>query len=280
AEKQAFEEQWGHLIVDGGDVRVIDPEALGYRDAVLIADKYGLEIPTYESEFQLSRNRQALKDAWNQLSKSQQAEFKEVWSKDETLPDEFVLTLSGADEETGEPYDYTVANFDLLSATQVAKLIKQMGAPVDPYFPDPEEEKGTINPRTPKFQRLLAEAARQKEQEVVTEAFHSGEAFLSDPKDVEGWQRVQALKEQYPDLYEAGREIIEKNGVSWQWLVDNLDDLPKAAGDNTLTLKEFAEMFVFTMDDVEYSRLLNERRKWLRGEGSQYTELVVKYLDD
>src|SRR5690606_28433424 len=45
-------------------------------------------------------------------------------------------------------------------------------------------------------------------------------------------------------------------------------------------LKEFAEMFVFTMDDVEYSRLLNDRRKWLRGEGSQYTELVVKYLDD
>lgn len=278
-EKKSFEEQYGDYIVDGGDIRVIDSEALTYRDAVLIADRYGLEIPTYAQQFELSRNRQALVDTWNLLSNDQKRELKDTWAEDESLPDDFVLTLSGTDDESGEPFNFNVAAFDALNEPQVANLIRQLDAPVDSYFPDPNEDTGTANPRTPKFERMMAQAEQDKREQVVEESFHSGEAFLNNPQDVQAYQSVQALREQYPDLYDAGKKFIDEHGVSWEWLVENLEPRAKEGGNDSVTLREFAEMYTYTLDEADYGRLMNERRKWLRDEGQEYPALI-QYLDD
>lgn len=279
--KKAFEDEWGHLITDGGDIRIVDSEKLGYRDAEIIASRYNLTIPTYTEAFQNSRNVEALIATFDNLSKEQQRNFKESWDKDDTLPDSFITTRASVDEDA-DIYTFDYPSWKELSPEQVAALIQELEIPTgDLYFPDARETDGVgIGPRSDQFNNLLKDAAREKEEEVVRDLLRSGEAFLSDPEDIDNWQSINEYRDSNRDLYDAGLKFIQENGVSWQWLVDNLEPHPKEAGDDFMSLREFAEGYVYLLDESDYDRLINDRRKWIRGPGAEYEEIIVDYLDE
>lgn len=289
--QQAFEQEWGDVIGGSGDARAVLPEKLTYQDAVLIAEQYGLEIPTYETEWQASRQRTAIEDTWERLSKDQQGEWKEALSKDERFPESLVKTITGTDKETNAPYSFEVLELDDLSGEQVRMLVEMFEIPLDDYFPEdqvvggPLENQRTASPTSPKFTKMMEQAAYDKETEVVVDRFVSGEAFLSNPDDVAAYQEIQSLKDKYPELYEAGRAIIEQTGVSWEWLAENLEPGAKAAGEAGLNLQEFAQLYKHTLDSNDADRLYNERRKWLLSNEGQDAvkrdkDFFTKYMDD
>lgn len=269
--RRVFEIEHGSVLTGDGELKVVDPDKLTAQQAQEIARQYGIDIPTYQKQYQLTAGRQAIEDLWyRELSTDQKQQWIESLSSDEYAG--FITTQTGQDPETGETYSYKTINVEALSAEQVAEIRNMFDIPLpaDPIneLVDLNDARRNLQTHTHRYAQLLERAAFDKETEALTEQFWSGELFLDSPEEQERWQAWHRMIEEHRDLYDAAQELREATGASWGDLVEKLEKKSPQAGQD-MSLQEFAELYVTLIDEYDMPTLWNKRKDWMKTEFGQ-----------